>query len=99
MFIAEVSNDGKYLLIYTTRDTDDVQLLSVADISEGIPKYSEAKLEFKDLLPDWIGGFQYIHNIDYNFYFKTNYKAPLSRVIMIDVRIPKEENWVEMIPE
>lgn len=87
MFITEVSNDGKHLMIYTTKNTDDIQLMDIADISEGIPKYEDANLNFVKIVPEWIAGFQYIHNIDSYFYFKTNYNAPLSRVIMIDIRV------------
>ena len=33
MFGASVSNDGNYLIISTHRNTDDIQLITIADIS------------------------------------------------------------------
>lgn len=64
MFIPEVTNDGKYLIISTTKNTDDIQLVNVADISDGLERYKEVELPFKAIVPDWIGGFSYIHNDD-----------------------------------
>jgi prolyl oligopeptidase len=32
-------------------------------------------------------------------YVKTNYKAPMGRVVRIDVRKPAEEHWVTVVPE
>lgn len=98
MFITEVSNDGKNLIVYTTKNADDTVLMSIADISGGIPREGEVKLEFKNVVPEWIGGFQYIHNIGSHFYFKTNYLATKGRIIMIDIGNPEQGNWVELIP-
>ena len=35
MFYTSVSNDGQYVLLYTSKDTDNIQLLQIADISKG----------------------------------------------------------------
>ena len=51
-----------------------------------------ANIEFKPLINEWIGGFTYIHNVGSKIYFKTNYKAAKSRVIMIDVDDFNEAN-------
>lgn len=100
MFIASVTNDGKYLMIYTTKDTDNVQLLHIADISKGLDQGAkDLNLEIKAVIPEWIGGFSYIHNKGSAFYFNTNFLSPMGRVIMIDVDKPQQDNWIEVIPE
>lgn len=55
--MAEVSNDGKYLILDTRKDTDELGLIKFADISEDP---LTAKIEFKPLINKWIGGFSYI---------------------------------------
>jgi len=57
MFIPTVTNDGKYLIISTTKNTDDVQLVSIADIEGGLDRYKKEDLKFERVVPDWIGGF------------------------------------------
>lgn len=99
MFIARVSNDGNYLIISTTRNTDDIQLVSIADISSGIQRQTIGKLQFKKLIPDWMAGFTYLENQGTSFIFKTNHDAPMGRVVMIDLQTPQVYNWKELIPE
>lgn len=38
MFIPQVTNDGKYIIIYTSKNTDDIALISVANLFDGINK-------------------------------------------------------------
>jgi prolyl oligopeptidase len=85
MFSAEVSNDGKYLILDTRKDCDDLGLISYADISDC--KF-DAKIEFTSIISQWIGGFSYLSNIGSIVYFKTNYKAPKSKVISINFENP-----------
>jgi prolyl oligopeptidase len=96
MFGAYTTNDGKYLMMDTRKDCDDLGLVSYADITGC--KF-DSKIEFKPLISEWLGGFSYIHNIGSQFYFKTNYKASKSRVITMDLGSPAQESWVDVIPE
>jgi hypothetical protein len=57
MFIPTVTNDGKHLIIETTKNTDDIQLVSIANIEGGLDRYKKADLKFETVVPDWIGGF------------------------------------------
>lgn len=84
-----VTNDGKYALITTSKDTDRVNLLQIADISQGSNKKLNSLLEVKDLVPEWIGGFSYIQNDGPHFYFETNLDAPRGKIVMIDIRHPE----------
>lgn len=98
MFSADVTNDGKYVLIYTSKDTDELVLLQIADITKGKNKDLKSILETKPLLTEWIGGLSYVQNIGTHFYFKTNINAPLSKIIMMDIEKPAMENWIDAIP-
>jgi prolyl oligopeptidase len=69
MFGAGVTNDGKYVLLYTSKDTDDLELLQIADISHGPNQKLDSLLEVSSLVSDWIGGFGYVHNLGTHFYF------------------------------
>jgi len=108
MFSASVTNDGRYLMISANKDTGPRNLLQLVDLeSDGVQEYlsgpsskeKKSPIEPSPLVDDWIGGFEYIHNKGPLFYFKTNHNAPFSKVIEMDIKNPKEENWKEVIPE
>lgn len=103
-----VTNDGRYLMISSSRDTGPRNLVQLVDLeAEGIKEYlsepyskdKECPIKPMSLVDDWIGGFSYIHNKGPLFYFKTNHNAPFSKVIEMDISKPQVENWREVIPE
>ena len=96
MFSVSVTNDGKYLINNIRKDCDDLCLTSYAEVSD---KPIDGKIEFKPLISEWLGGFSYIHNIGSKFYFKTNYKAAKSKLILINLDNINKENWVDVIQE
>lgn len=103
-----MTDDGRYLMISSSKDTGPRNLLKIVDLEEeGIKEYlaepytkgKECPIKPTALVDDWIGGFNYIHNKGPLFYFKTNHNAPYSKVIEMDITKPQEENWIEVIPE
>ena len=100
MFSVEVSNCGKFAILDVRKDCDDLGLIYHTDL-EG--KDLKGLLEFKPAITEWLGGFSYIHNNESTFFFKTNYKAPKSRVIAIDMNNINLQNPTEsmqdVIPE
>ena len=101
MFSIEVTNDGKYLILDTRKDCDDLGLIGYTDITGNA---LTGKLEFTPIISEWIGGFSYIHNVGSKMYFKTNYKAAKSRVVMIDFAKPIDKANIsaslqDVIPE
>ena len=101
MFSMKVTNDGKYLLLKTVKDCEDLAMIGFADITDNA---LTSKISFTPLINEWLGGFTYIHNIGSSMYFKTNYSAPRSKVIMIDVanfngEVKLSESMHEVIPE
>ena len=100
LFVAEVTNDGKYVLINTNRDTAAVGLVSIARVPDFSNKNKlHPQLKTVDLIPKWIGSFSYMHNMGTQFYFYTNFRAPRGRVIMIDIKRPGHRNWVEVLAQ
>ncbi|HUG20116.1 MAG TPA: prolyl oligopeptidase family serine peptidase [Planctomycetaceae bacterium] len=91
-FGANVSEDGRWLVITVWKGTDDRYMVYYKDLTEpyGIPI-------------QLIGGFDHEYTFLGNdgavFYFKTNYEAPRGRVIAIDTVRSAKENWKELIPE
>jgi prolyl oligopeptidase len=82
MFDAEVSNCGKYVFLGVRRDCNDINLLFYADLTnENLDK----EIVFQPLISEWLGGYEYIHNEGTKVFFKTNYKAPKSKIVAIDL--------------
>jgi len=63
----------------------------------------KGKLKLTYIIGTWVGKFDYIQNIGSQFYFKTNFKAPKGRIIMIDIANydpnSPEKSLKEVIPE
>ena len=88
MFDAEVTNDGKTVLIGVRKDCNAINLLYTVDLTIDKNKDINGLFEPVKVINDWIGEFSYLQNHANHFYFKTNYKAPKSKVIKIDLDSP-----------
>jgi prolyl oligopeptidase len=91
-FGGNVTEDGRYLIITTWRGSQDENLVFYKDLTQplGMPR---------QLTPAFDNSYNFVGNDGPIFYFHTNYSAPLNRLIAIDTRAPKQENWQEIIPE
>jgi prolyl oligopeptidase len=91
-FSAGVTDDGRYLVISIREGTDRRNRLVYKDLEEpyGLPV---------ELIDDMNNEYSVIDNDGPVFYVKTDLKAPLGRVIAIDLRKPDRQNWKEVIPE
>lgn len=99
MFDATVSNDGKSLYISVRRDCNDINLLYHADLTKEENKALDKEIQFTTLINEWISGFDYIHNEGSKVYLKTNWEAPRSKIIAIDLNNPEKENWIDILPQ
>lgn len=91
-FGVDVTEDGRYLILTVWKGTDD--------------RY---RIVVKDLQQQSAEPFELIDNFDYEYsfvgsdgsllYFQTNLKAPLRRIIAIDLNRPQPEHWTEVVPE
>jgi len=91
-FSAQVSDDGRYLLISVSKGTGDTNLVRYRDLAE---PYGS----MQTLIGEWEAEFTYIGNDGSVMYFKTDDNAQRGRVISIDLRAPDRSNWKEIIPE
>jgi prolyl oligopeptidase len=89
---ANVSDDGRHLVITVWKGTDDRYQVLHQDLTN-----PESKPRFI------IEGFDYdysaVGSIGDEVYFRTNRDAPKNRLIAIDMTNPAQENWREIIPE
>lgn len=91
-FGVDVTEDGRYLILTVWKGTDD--------------RY---RIVVKDLQQQSAEPFELIDNFDYEYsfvgsdgsvlYFQTNLKAPLRRIIAIDLNRSQPEHWTEVVPE
>lgn len=91
-FGADVSDDGKYLVITTWKGTDDkyrVYYKSIANLDA----------EAVHLVGNFDQEYTFLGNDGSVFYFRTDHHAPKRRVVAIDIHNPKSDTWREVIPE
>ena len=91
-FRAQVSDDGKYLIITATKGTAPKYRIFYKDLTR-------ANAKVLPLIDAFEAGYNFIDNDGPVFYFKTDRNASRSRVIAIDTRKPAEANWKEVIAE
>ena len=90
-FGTDLSDDGKYLLIYVSQGTDSRNRLFFKDLEGNSPVV--------ELLPELEATYTFIGNDGSLFYIMTNIDAPRSRIITIESTNPKKKNWKTLIPE
>lgn len=91
-FGGHTTDDGRYLIITTTKGTAPKYRISYKDLSK-----PDAKVV--DLIDNFDAGYDFIDNVGSVFYFSTDRKAPKKRIIAIDVDNPAESNWKEIVAE
>jgi prolyl oligopeptidase len=89
---AEVTEDGRYLVITVWKGTDDKYRVIYKDLKEpyGLPT---------DLITTFDNEYTLIGNDGPVFFFKTDLEAPRRRVIAIDIRKSGSKHWKEVIPQ
>lgn len=91
-FQPSVTDDGRYLIITVWKGTAEEYRITYFDLSDPDKKPV-------DLIDNFDHDYTFIDNDGPMFYFRTDNNAPNNRVIAIDTRKPKPENWKEIVPE
>ncbi len=91
-FGAEVTEDGKYLVLTVWKGTDDRYRVVVQDLTQ-------ANSEPCELIDNFDFEYTLVGNQDSLLYFQTNRDAPLRRIIGIDLDQPQPEHWKEIVAE
>lgn len=91
-FGGQTTDDGRYLVITTTKGTAPKYRVSYKDLSKPDSKVV-------DLVDNFDAGYDFIDNVGTVFYFSTDRKAPKKRIVAIDISKPGESNWKEIVGE
>jgi prolyl oligopeptidase len=89
---AQVTDDGRYLLLYQSKGTSPNNELSVKDLSD-----PDAPLVKLISVADAV--YAPIDNDGTTFWLLTTLDAPNGKVIAIDLNHPEREHWKTVIPE
>ncbi|XP_074379572.1 uncharacterized protein LOC141720834 [Apium graveolens] len=100
-FGAQVTEDGKYVLLYTFESTDPVNKLYYCDISafpNGLEGYKgKSLLPFIKLVDNFDAYYGAIANDDTLFTFRTNKDAPRYKLVRVDLKQPT--TWTDVLDE
>jgi prolyl oligopeptidase len=91
-FNADVTHDGRYLLVSQWEGTEPKNRIFVKDLQK-----PDAKLE--PFLNEFDAFYNVLGNDGTRFYVHTNNGAPRNRVVAIDLDKPMPANWWVLIPE
>ncbi|KAG5856891.1 hypothetical protein ANANG_G00012730 [Anguilla anguilla] len=95
---AEVSDDGRYVLLSIHEGCDPVNRLWYCDLQD-IPQGITGLLPWVKLIDNFDAEYEYVTNEGSVFTFKTNLHAPRYRLITIDFSHPDMADWKELIPQ
>lgn len=95
---AEVSDDGRYILLSIREGCDPVNRLWYCDL-QSTPQGITGLLPWVKLIDNFDAEYEYVTNEDTVFTFKTNLEAPRYRLINIDFSSPAQSGWQELIPQ
>ena len=90
-FGAQVSEDGRYLVINIWQGTDVRNRIVYRDLQNNG--------DFVELLIELEAAYTFVGNDDGRFYFRTDLDAPRGRLIAIDSDQPDKAHWHTLIPE
>ncbi|NHN27396.1 S9 family peptidase [Flavobacterium jejuense] len=85
-----VTEDENYLIISASTSTTGNELY-YKDLSKNGP--------IVNIVDNFESNNGIIDNVGTKFYVSTDFKAPNQRVVTFDLNNPKQENWVDFIPE
>ena len=88
---AVVTDDEKYLILTITETTTGNALL--------FKDLSKPNDTFKELASGFDNDYTVIDHFRGKMYILTNWKAPKSRLMEVDIKNPNADNWKEIIPE
>jgi prolyl oligopeptidase len=91
-FIANVTQDGRYLVVHAWKGTETENGIFYKDLQQPGSKVVE-------LLGGFDAAYTFIANDGPVFWFNTDLAAPRGRVVAIDLRDPSREKWRELIPQ
>uniref|UniRef100_A0A1A8J5C8 Prolyl endopeptidase n=1 Tax=Nothobranchius kuhntae TaxID=321403 RepID=A0A1A8J5C8_NOTKU len=95
---AEVSDDGRYVLLSIREGCDPVNRLWYCDLQTTLQGIT-GLLPWVKLIDNFDAEYEYVTNEGTLFTFKTNLDAPRYRLLNIDFASPDQSSWTELIPQ
>uniref|UniRef100_A0A8C6LXJ5 Prolyl endopeptidase n=1 Tax=Nothobranchius furzeri TaxID=105023 RepID=A0A8C6LXJ5_NOTFU len=95
---AEVSDDGRYVLLSIREGCDPVNRLWYCDLQTTLQGIT-GLLPWVKLIDNFDAEYDYVTNEGTLFTFKTNLDAPRYRLLNIDFASPDQSSWTELIPQ
>ncbi|KAG0197876.1 hypothetical protein BGX28_008638 [Mortierella sp. GBA30] len=92
-----ISDDGRYLIVTTTKDCDNICKLYMIDLEAANYEISEC-LPIIKIVDVFEAQYSYLTNEGALFYFQTNKDAPLGRIVKYDLSKP-EEGFTEVVAQ
>ncbi|TRM68664.1 prolyl oligopeptidase [Schizophyllum amplum] len=95
MFGMRISElDGRYLMMSTSKDTTRTNMLWIADLEKN---EIGPQMNWIKLVNEFDGEFSYLGNDGTQFYLTTNHKAPLEKVVTVNIADEKP-TFTDVIP-
>jgi len=94
---ADVTEDGRYLILNLWLGTDRRNRVHYADLQD--PAHPDLGAAPVRLLDAFDASYGFVSNDGPVFYFRTDLDAPRGRLIAIDIRHPERAHWREIIPQ
>lgn len=91
-FQGEVTEDGRYLIIYAWHGTAAENGVFYLDLEDPSAKVVA-------LLPDFDAEYRLVGNDGSQFYFLTDRDAPQNKLVMMNIARPDPAHWQDLIPE
>ena len=92
-----VTEDGRYLLIFVSRGSENNNRLYCSDL--GDPESPQIGAPVKPLVETDDAEFMAFGNVGETLYLRTDRDAPNRRVIALDVNHPEPSGWKTIVPE
>ena len=90
-FGAQVSDEGRYLIINVWQGTEVRNRMFYQDMHEGGPVV--------ELISEMEAAYAFLGNDGPLFYLRTDLEAPRGRIIRVDIRQPDKAHWQTLVPE
>lgn len=91
-FAAQVTEDGRYLVITVWRGTENKNQIFYQDLNEPTGSVIELISGF-----DW--EYEFVGNIGSTFYLLTDRDAPMRKIVAISLAEPDPAHWRDIVPE
>ena len=96
-FNAEVSHDGRFLLMLVNKGTEERYLLYFKDL--GDPKAPKIDAPFQPIVDKFEAEFKVVGTVGNRLYVVTDLNAPRYKMVEIDLTNPSRDHWKVIVPE